>query len=80
MEKELLERLDRIERKLSMLMQEKKKETGWVKAPVITRLTGWDSNEMRAARRNGYVRFKEGPKGYLYDVDSLNQVHLKQPA
>lgn len=79
MEKQLLERLDRIERKLSMLMQEKKKET-WVKAPVITGMTGWDGNKMRRARENGYIKFKKDNGCFFYDVESLHSVHIKQSA
>jgi hypothetical protein len=88
-EQEIIRRLDkidkaieRIERKLSMLMQEQKqkKSETWVKASVITKLTGWNFNGMKKARENGYVQYKEDKEtGFWYLVESLNPVHLKQP-
>lgn len=85
-EQELIRRLDkiekaveRIERKLSMLMQEKKKGT-WVKAGVVTKATGWNGNRMRIARENGYVEYKKGDKGsYFYNIESIHPIHLKKP-
>lgn len=71
---------ERLERKISQLLQEKKK-VNWVKAPVVTKATGWDSNGMRQARENGYVQYKiekvDGRKVFLYDIDTIHPIHLK---
>jgi hypothetical protein len=74
------QQLDRMERTLSVLrkelMQEKKKET-WVKAQVITELTGWDFNGMKKARENGYIQYKN-TDGFWYLLESLHPVHIKK--
>jgi hypothetical protein len=58
-------RIDRLERLIKQ-MQPKKEQ--WVGPTVITAQTGWDSEGMRRARRNGsivYRRKKSGGYEYL---------------
>lgn len=69
---------ERIDRKLSLLVQEKNK-VRWVRAPVISKMTGWDKNGMRRARENRYVVYKEDEDGkFLYNPDSIHPIHLKK--
>lgn len=75
---EILKKLDRMERKLSMQMQEEKKSVTWVKANVITRITGWDRNGMSRARANGYVKYKKEGDVFWYNLDSVHPVHHKK--
>lgn len=77
MDNDLKTQLDRIERKLSMLMQERKKG-GWVTAPVVAKLTGWDKYGLYKARQNGYVQYKKQDGKFLYDVESIHPIHFKK--
>ena len=70
---QLMKRLDRIDKKITFLLTKQMKETQtWVKAPVITKLTGWNIQQMRAARKNNYVKFKK-ENGMWYLLESLNE-------
>jgi hypothetical protein len=69
----------RLEKKLDQLLslvKENKKPT-WVRASVITSLTGWSAEKMRQARENGYVKYKESEGSYLYDLNSINDKFFK---
>lgn len=62
-------------------MRTKKVNEAWVKSSVICQLTGWDSNQMEKARRNGYIKFKRkngDVGGYLYDPSSIPDVFLRK--
>lgn len=75
-DKAIIQRLDRIERKLSMMIPEKKKT--WVKISFVTALTGWDNNKMRQAREQGLVEWKDDKEhGRMYNVDSINPIFFK---
>lgn len=69
---EIIRRLTRIERMLS----ESKKER-WVKARIITGLTGWDNNKMRQARNGGAIKWKRDRDGIWYDLNSLHPNLIK---
>lgn len=72
----LFDHVKRMDAKLTTLLNREPKVT-WVRASVITELTGWNNEKMRKARENGYVKFKkEG--GYWYNLGSLNQVFIKK--
>jgi hypothetical protein len=61
----LEQRVERIER---MLKEWQPKKEQWVGPTVITAMTGWSSEDMRRARRNGsitYRRKKSGGYEYL---------------
>jgi hypothetical protein len=79
MDAELKRELDRINQKLTTILQafNKPKQPSWVRASVITRLTGWNNEGMRKARDYGYIRYKE-EDGFWYDLDSLHPLHLKK--
>lgn len=68
---ELIQRVERLE-KVVATMQPKREE--WVGPTVITAKTGWSSEDMRRARRNGSVRFKRSSTGgYKYLLSSIIQ-------
>lgn len=72
-EQEVLKRLTRIE---SYLMVAKPKKTR-VKANVISSIINWKSDQMRSARINGYVKFKQEGGKYWYEPDSIHAIFLK---
>ena len=75
----LEERLERLERKidgLSRLIKDMKRPY-WVRVGVITALTGWNKEGMRAARENGYVNYKEKDGSHWYDLNSIHSKFIK---
>lgn len=80
MDLETKQYLDRINSKLSMLIEGKKKET-WVPASWVTDLTKWDPEKMRSAREHGIIKFKKSKKqSYSYLLESIPQEFIKQTA
>lgn len=69
----LEKKVDEIRRMVSDM-----KKPFWVKAQVITSVTGWNYKKMEQARENGYVEFKKKDNGYWYNLNSINAVFLKQ--
>ncbi len=50
----------------------------WVPVRWIIKLTGWDKNDLRAARKDGLVKFRyDSVNGFQYDVNSIPQVFIK---
>lgn len=72
-----------VNNKLTQLLQklsepEKKPKGTWVTARYVTRLTGWNKNEMFLARKNGLIKYKKADTGgYLYLLESLNDRFVK---
>lgn len=78
MDAETKKYFDRINEKLSLLIEEKKKET-WVSASWITDLTGWSKERMRIAREQGVVKYKKSKEqSYKYLLESIPQQFIKQ--
>jgi hypothetical protein len=72
-------KLDRIERKISMLIAEKKTER-WVKVSVIQKVTGWDSEWLKKARANGLVKYRKNDKRvFEYLLESIPEVYIIKP-
>lgn len=71
----LKQQLDRIEKKLSVILGEKKKKS-WVKAGDIMRMTGWNKEKLRQMRDNGIVEYKDD-EGFFYNPDSIPQMFIK---
>jgi hypothetical protein len=72
--------VDRIERTLKQMQNEMvPKKEQWVGPTVITGLTGWNSDSMARARRNGSVRYRRNPmtNGYQYLISSIPEHLLK---
>lgn len=74
--------LAKIERKLDRLTKlvEQKQKPLWVKAAVITGLTGWNNEKMRSARENGYIDWKKDDAGFWYDLQTLSDKFIKKHA
>lgn len=81
-EASLEKRLERMDNKLSNVLKELKKpteeKTTWVKASVITELTGWDKEKFRRMRNNGSIIQKRDEKGIWYSLESLHTVYYKK--
>jgi hypothetical protein len=74
---EVLSEVKKLRKEVKSLTTLKEKET-WVKASIITDLTGWDNQGMRRAREHGYVKYKDDKvKGRVYLLESINEVHKK---
>lgn len=44
----------------------------WVNVRWVIKLTGWNKNDLRAARRDGTVKFSYNPvDGLRYDINSI---------
>lgn len=71
----LKQQLDRIERKLSIILGEQKKKS-WVKAGDVMKVTGWDKEKLRQMRVNGLIEYKNDG-GFFYNPDSIHQMFLK---
>jgi hypothetical protein len=72
-------RLSSIEKKLSLLLGEKKR-AAWVKAGAIMQLTGWGREDMRRMRINGIINWKKDEKGFWYDLNSIPERFIKTPS
>lgn len=66
----------RLEKKVDRLLKLMQPRPMWVRASVITSLTGWTNQKMRQARENGYIEYKE-EDGLWYNLTSLNEKFLK---
>lgn len=69
--------LARLEKKLDQVLRFVKRKPMWVKASVITRLTGWNKEQMRTARENGYVEYEKREDGIFYDLNTLHEKFIK---
>ncbi|HTE27055.1 hypothetical protein [Flavitalea sp.] len=68
---------ERINKKLSLLIDQKNTQT-WVSVSWVVDLTGWDNQRMRMAREQGIVKFKKADTGgYLYLIESIPKLFLK---
>jgi hypothetical protein len=67
--------LERIEK--AMKGSEKKKES-WVKVSTVTRITGWNKEQLRQARVNGILERKKEKDGFWYKLESIPEVYLKK--
>lgn len=72
----IIQRLDRIERKLSAILGGQKKQT-WVKVKAIMEITGWDKVQLRRMRENRLIEFKKNDTGIWYLVESVPQTLIK---
>ncbi len=79
---EIMERLekkiDSLSKKVDRLTEKKPKRT-LVKATEIVRLTGWNREEMRRARENGFVKQVRQGNKIFYTLESLNPTFIINP-
>lgn len=78
-DEQIIKKLDRLERLVEQLIDEKKKPL-WVKVSRVIESTGWNREELRRARNNHLVKVKveKGKtKKYFYDLNSIDQRLLK---
>jgi hypothetical protein len=79
MDAELKKYLDRINEKLSKLLQEKQPEKStWLTANQLTKRTALTGKELDKMRRLGQVEYKRSTQGsYLYKFESVPEVFVK---
>ena len=77
MDIELKRRFDRIDKKLSLLLQQQKKSETWVKVSSVQELTGWNRDQLRRMRDHGVIVSKKNDKGIWYLLESINPLFLK---
>lgn len=75
MDPETKRRFDRVDEKLTTIMQVQKKQT-WVTAYFLRELTGWDDKKIRQARIQGVVESRCVGKGVQYLVQSIPEEFL----
>lgn len=49
----------------------------WVKPGWVTDLTGWRKEKLRMAREQGLIKYKEEGSRYVYLLESINPIFLK---
>lgn len=73
---QVLVRLSQMERKIDALAKPK---PSWVKASTILELTRWNAVQLRAARINDTIKYKElSGRIFLYDLNSLHPYLIKK--
>jgi hypothetical protein len=78
MDRELEARLDRIDKKLNAMAAANRKDT-WLPPGWVTKLTGWNREELRQARENKIVEYKASPGGgWLYKLESIPEQFIKR--
>lgn len=78
MDRELKIELERINKKLNALAAGQSKAT-WVPYQWVIDLTGWGKEKLRQAREQRIVEFKDNGKGgYLYKLESIPEIFIKQ--
>jgi hypothetical protein len=75
MDAEIKREFDRLNAKLTALLNQEKKET-WLKARDIMEVTGWDKEGMRRARVNGFVKQRK-KNGIFYLLESIPEKFRK---
>jgi hypothetical protein len=73
---ELEQRIAKLELEIKFLRSNARKTRTWVKVSEVVRLTGWDKEEMRRARENGYIEFRT-KNGFEYLVESIHPMFIK---
>lgn len=80
MDATLTKTLNRIDSKLTALLNKQKQET-WVKVYFIQDLTGWDSKRLEQAREQKIIQFRKSKSGsYEYLLESLPELFIKKTA
>jgi hypothetical protein len=83
MDDELKAKLDRIEKKLSFLVSQRKAESRkktWVKVSVVQDLTGWNREKLRQMREHGLIAYQRNETGMWYQLESIHPIFLKTNA
>lgn len=55
----------------------KTKPNTWVRVQWIIDLTGWNKYKLRDARKQGLIEYRKEGNDYLYNLDSINPIFLK---
>jgi len=71
--------IKRLEKKIDALMKASEYKPRWVRASVITQLTGWNNQKMHQARKNMLIDWKD-ENGLWYDLNSVNPLLIKKTA
>lgn len=80
MDRDIKQQFELINKKLNALAAGQRKET-WVSPKWITDLTQWSREDLRQARKQGIIEYKESPGGgWLYKLESIPEVFIKKQA
>lgn len=55
----------------------KTKPNTWVRVQWIIDLTGWNKFKLRDARKQGLIEYRKEGNEYLYNLESINPIFLK---
>ncbi len=65
-------------KEIKSMLRQTTKIKSWVNGQTMTQITVWDSpHELRKARINGYVEYKQEGKSLLYNLDSIHPIFFK---
>lgn len=70
----------RMDNKLTMLLNRPKSET-WVRAGIITDLTGWKGSRLTEAREKKHIEYRvvgSTSGKFEYNIESISPIFLKQ--
>lgn len=80
MDREIQQQFNRVNDKLNkvlMALIEGKKPV-WAKVGFVTRITGWDHETLRQARKQGIIEWKTDPmQGRLYNLNSIPSIFIR---
>lgn len=75
--KALEKKIDRLNEKLTVLLNKPTKKT-WVKVSIVSSLTGWDFRAMAKARDNGLIEYRKDESGiFTYALESIPEIFIK---
>jgi hypothetical protein len=71
--------VERLERKVDLLNEQRQKPK-WVKASIVSSVTGWKQEKLRQAREKGYIKYETRKEvkedkivnAFWYDLNSLD--------
>lgn len=80
MDRDIKQQFELINKKLNALAAGQRKET-WVSPKWVTDLTQWSAEDLRQARKQGIIEYKESPGGgWLYKIESIPEQFIKKQA
>lgn len=77
MEQDVKREFERILREIKSLKAAQDKST-WIPAEWVLEVTGWNKRRLQTAREQGIIEVKEKGRGYLYKLESIPDVFIKQ--
>lgn len=75
----MIQRIERLERKIDILIREKENAHHWVSVHILGETTGWTPAEITKYRRAGLVKYRRRNGKIEYNLESVPE-QLKKTA